>query len=65
MLVKTSLEYLDALYKEGGSDPRLQEELGIAYNKVASSRAVIRKPTAATSPERWTAMRAPLPCSRR
>jgi eukaryotic-like serine/threonine-protein kinase len=36
MLVKTSLEYLDALYKQGGSDPRLQEELASAYLKVAS-----------------------------
>ncbi|HEU5135271.1 MAG TPA: serine/threonine-protein kinase [Steroidobacteraceae bacterium] len=36
MLVKTSLEYLDALYKPGGSDPRLQEELGNAYIKIAS-----------------------------
>jgi len=36
MLVKTSLEYLDALYKQGGSDPRLQEELANAYIKVAS-----------------------------
>ena len=36
MLVKTSLEYLDALYKPGGSDPRLQQELANAYIKVAS-----------------------------
>jgi eukaryotic-like serine/threonine-protein kinase len=36
MLVRTSLEYLDALYKQGGSDPRLQEELANAYIKVAS-----------------------------
>ena len=36
MLVKTSLEYLDSLYKPGGSDPRLQEELADAYIKVAS-----------------------------
>ena len=36
MLVKTSLEYLDALYQQGGSDPRLQEELANAYIKVAS-----------------------------
>jgi tetratricopeptide (TPR) repeat protein len=36
MLVKTSLEYLDALYQQGGSDPRLQEELAHAYIKVAS-----------------------------
>jgi tetratricopeptide (TPR) repeat protein len=36
MLVKTSLEYLDALYKQGGSDPRLQEELANAYLKIAS-----------------------------
>ena len=35
MLVKTSLEYLDALYKQGGSDPQLQEELANAYIKVA------------------------------
>jgi eukaryotic-like serine/threonine-protein kinase len=35
MLVKTSLEYLDALYKESGTDRALQEELGIAYKKVA------------------------------
>jgi tetratricopeptide (TPR) repeat protein len=36
MLVKTSLEYLDALYKQGGSDSQLQEELANAYLKVAS-----------------------------
>jgi len=36
MLVKTSLEYLDALYKPGGSDPQLQEELADAYIKIAS-----------------------------
>jgi tetratricopeptide (TPR) repeat protein/tRNA A-37 threonylcarbamoyl transferase component Bud32 len=36
MLVKTSLEYLDALYQQGGSDRRLQEELANAYIKVAS-----------------------------
>jgi eukaryotic-like serine/threonine-protein kinase len=35
MLVKTSLEYLDALYKQGGSDRQLQEELANAYIKVA------------------------------
>ena len=35
MLVKTSLEYLDALYKESGTDRALQEELGVAYKKVA------------------------------
>ena len=34
-LVSTSLEYLDALYKRAGSDPRLQEELATAYTKVA------------------------------
>ena len=34
MLVKTSLEYLDALYKESESDRGLQEELGLAYRKV-------------------------------
>jgi tetratricopeptide (TPR) repeat protein/tRNA A-37 threonylcarbamoyl transferase component Bud32 len=35
MLVKTSLEYLDALYKQRGSDPQLQEELANAYIKIA------------------------------
>ena len=35
MLVKTSLEYLDALYQQGGSDRQLQEELANAYIKVA------------------------------
>jgi len=34
MLVTTSLEYLDALYKEAGQDKQLQEELGVAYSKV-------------------------------
>jgi tetratricopeptide (TPR) repeat protein len=34
MLVTTSLEYLDALYKEAGSDRTLQEELAVAYKKV-------------------------------
>jgi tetratricopeptide (TPR) repeat protein/tRNA A-37 threonylcarbamoyl transferase component Bud32 len=33
MLVKTSLEYLDSLYKEA-ADPTLQQELGVAYSKV-------------------------------
>ena len=36
MMVKTSLEYLDALYKESDSDPLLQEELATAYIKVAA-----------------------------
>jgi tetratricopeptide (TPR) repeat protein len=35
MLVSTSLEYLDTLYKQAGSDHRLQEELATAYIKVA------------------------------
>lgn len=34
MLVKTSLEYLDSLYREGGTDRALQEELAVAYKKV-------------------------------
>jgi non-specific serine/threonine protein kinase/serine/threonine-protein kinase len=34
MLVKTSLEYLDALYQQSGTDRALQEELGFAYKKV-------------------------------
>jgi tetratricopeptide (TPR) repeat protein len=34
MLVKTSLEYLDSLYKEAGTDRSLQQELGVAYKKV-------------------------------
>ncbi len=33
-LVKTSLEYLDALYKGAGADRALQEELAAAYRKV-------------------------------
>lgn len=36
LLVKTSLEYLDALYKQGGADTQLQAELATAYLKVAS-----------------------------
>jgi len=36
MLVKTSLQYLDELYQQGGSDSQLQEELANAYIKVAS-----------------------------
>ena len=36
LMVKTSLEYLDALYKESGSDPLLQEELATAYIRVAA-----------------------------
>jgi tetratricopeptide (TPR) repeat protein len=36
MLVKTSLEYLDALYQQGSSGRQLQEELATAYLKVAS-----------------------------
>ena len=35
LLVKTSLEYLDALYQQGSSDRQLQEELAMAYLKVA------------------------------
>ena len=34
MLVKTSLEYLDALNREAGSDRGLREELGVAYRRV-------------------------------
>ncbi|HEX6396420.1 MAG TPA: serine/threonine-protein kinase, partial [Steroidobacteraceae bacterium] len=34
MLVTTSLEYLDALHQESGTDPALQEELAVAYKKV-------------------------------
>ncbi len=34
MLVKTSLEYLNTLYLESGSDRKLQEELAEAYRKV-------------------------------
>ena len=34
MLVKTSLEYLDSLHKEAGTDRSLQLELGAAYKKV-------------------------------
>jgi tRNA A-37 threonylcarbamoyl transferase component Bud32/tetratricopeptide (TPR) repeat protein len=34
-LVKTALQYLDTLHRESGSDVSLQEELGIAYGKVA------------------------------
>jgi non-specific serine/threonine protein kinase/serine/threonine-protein kinase len=33
-LVTTALEYLDALNKQSGADPSLQEELGVAYRKV-------------------------------
>ncbi len=36
LLVKTSLGYLDALYRQGGADPKLQQELATAYLKVAS-----------------------------
>jgi tRNA A-37 threonylcarbamoyl transferase component Bud32/tetratricopeptide (TPR) repeat protein len=35
MLVNTSLEYLDSLYKGAGGDRALQEELAAAYDKVA------------------------------
>jgi tRNA A-37 threonylcarbamoyl transferase component Bud32/tetratricopeptide (TPR) repeat protein len=34
MLVKTSLEYLDTLYRGAGTDRALQEELAVAYKKV-------------------------------
>jgi non-specific serine/threonine protein kinase/serine/threonine-protein kinase len=34
MLVKTSLEYLDTLFKEAGGDVALQQELATAYKKV-------------------------------
>jgi eukaryotic-like serine/threonine-protein kinase len=36
LMVKTSLEYLDTLYRPGGADARLQAELANAYIKVAS-----------------------------
>ncbi len=36
MMVKTSLEYLDALYKQAGADRLLQEELATAYLQVAA-----------------------------
>jgi tetratricopeptide (TPR) repeat protein len=35
MLLKTSLEYLDALYRERSTDRALQEELANAYRRVA------------------------------
>jgi non-specific serine/threonine protein kinase/serine/threonine-protein kinase len=35
LLVKTSLEYLDTLYKGAGSDRELQAELAAAYRRVA------------------------------
>ena len=65
MLVKTSLEYLDALYKECGSDRRCRRSWRNAYMKVALIQGSDTEPTAATSQERWTAMRARLPCSPR
>jgi non-specific serine/threonine protein kinase/serine/threonine-protein kinase len=34
LLVKTSLEYLNTLYAESGSDRALQQELAVAYRKV-------------------------------
>jgi tetratricopeptide (TPR) repeat protein len=34
MLVETSLDYLDTLYRSAASDPGLQEELATAYKKV-------------------------------
>lgn len=36
MLLKTSLEYFDALYAERGNDLELQQELANAYRRVAS-----------------------------
>jgi eukaryotic-like serine/threonine-protein kinase len=36
MLVKTSLEYLDTLYKGAGSDSELRQELATAYIRVAN-----------------------------
>ena len=36
LMLKTSLEYLDALYQQSGSDQLLQEELATAYIKVAA-----------------------------
>ncbi|MEO8061626.1 MAG: protein kinase [Pseudomonadota bacterium] len=41
MLVKTSLEYLDALHKESGTDLALQEELGFAYKKVGEIQGIV------------------------
>jgi non-specific serine/threonine protein kinase/serine/threonine-protein kinase len=35
-ILKTSLEYLDALYKDSGGDNLLREELGTAYRKVGA-----------------------------
>jgi tetratricopeptide (TPR) repeat protein len=34
ILVKTSLEYLDSLYREAGDDATLRQELGVAYARV-------------------------------
>lgn len=34
LVVSTALEYLDGLAKESADDPRLQEELAVAYDKV-------------------------------
>jgi hypothetical protein len=36
LLVKTSLEYLDALYQESGSDLALRAELAAAYRRIAA-----------------------------
>ena len=43
-LVKTSLEYLDALYQETGGDQALQLELGTAYGKVGDIQGRQRSP---------------------
>ena len=43
-LVKTSLEYLDALYQQTGGDQALQLELGKAYGKVGDIQGRQRAP---------------------
>ena len=43
LLVKTSLEYLDSLYK-AAADPALQQELGAAYSKVGDIQGKQRAP---------------------
>ena len=42
LLVKTSLEYLDSLAKEGSNDPSLQLELATAYAKIGNVQGNVK-----------------------
>ena len=65
MLVKTSLEYLDALYKKAGRTRCCRRNLPTRTSRWRSIQGNERTVQPGNFQERCTAMRAPLPCSRR